>query len=123
MADSTALLSENLLSLREGALRFPGYRGKRCNAQTLARWIMDGVKLSNGDVLKLEGFRLAGRWLTTAEAITRFLVAQNEAWHADRTDAAESGGGARASPRPPRSAGRRRVASERAARQLEKAGA
>jgi hypothetical protein len=104
------LLSEQLLSLSMAAKKIPPYRGHRTNPSTIFRWIRSGVKLADGHVLKLEALRIAGRWVTSAEAIERFVAAQNQP-----TDEAPF----QQSPRTP---GQRRSASEHAGKQLEKLG-
>jgi hypothetical protein len=57
----------------------------------------------------LEAARLAGRWLTSAPAIERFLAAQTPRLDAPATPV-------------PRSPGQRRRASERAAAELQRLG-
>jgi hypothetical protein len=74
---ATRLLTEQLLSLSQAARRIPPYRGGRTNPSTNYRWLTSGVKLPDGTILKLEGIRLAGRWVTSSEAVDRFLTAQN----------------------------------------------
>src|SRR5262249_43561425 len=81
--DTHPLLSECLLSLAQAARKIPPYRGNRTNPSTIFRWICIGVKMPDGHVLKLEGLRLAGRWLTSEEALQRFLAAQNAVCHPD----------------------------------------
>jgi uncharacterized protein DUF1580 len=107
------LLAEQLLSLSQAARKIPPYRGRQTNPSTIFRWLRAGVKLPGGAVLKLEGIRLAGRWLTSVEAIERFLAAQNAACNPDP--------GSPSAP-PIRTPGQRRRASERAAAELEKLG-
>jgi|SRR5579864_1707896 len=104
------LLNEQLLSLSMAAKKIPPYRGRRTNPSTIFRWIKTGVNLAGGHILKLEAIRIAGRWVTSAEAIERFVAAQNQP-----TDDAPL----QQSPRTP---GQRRRASERAGKQLEKLG-
>jgi hypothetical protein len=56
--------TEQLITLQQGADRFPGSRaGTRCHPATLWRWIKDR---------KLEGVRIGGRWLTSVEALQRY---------------------------------------------------
>ena len=40
---------------------------------TLLRHITKGVRLANGEVVRLEGARLGGRWITSVEAVQRFM--------------------------------------------------
>jgi Protein of unknown function (DUF1580) len=72
--------SEQLLSLPQAARRFPPYRQDRpVNPSTVWRWISGGVKLPDGSRVKLGAVRLSGRWLTSVEAIERFIAAQTRA--------------------------------------------
>jgi hypothetical protein len=105
-ASASRILSETTLSLAQAAARLPSFRlGKPVNASTVWRWINDGVKLPDGTTVRLEAVRLAGRWLTSAEALARFADAQTP--HAKRT--AEL---------PPRIPQRHRSDFERAEREL-----
>ncbi len=65
------------LSLAQAARRFPSYRGNRpCNPSTVFRWLATGVVTADGRRVKLEAARVAGRYLTTEAAISRFIRAQ-----------------------------------------------
>ena len=68
------LLFESLISFGQAAKLVPPYRGTKPNANpsTLFRWAYTGVKLPNGERLKLEAIRLGNRWLTSKEALQRF---------------------------------------------------
>jgi hypothetical protein len=103
------LTRETLLSLAQAARRFPPYRaGRPVNPSTIWRWCRQGVKVPGVGVVRLECVRLSGRWLTSVEAISRFVARQTPA-----TD----------QPMPtPRTTGQRCKASERATRELEKLG-
>jgi hypothetical protein len=99
------LQNEQLLGLAEIAnLLPPGRRRRPVVASTILRWVIHGVKLASGEVVRLEAVRLGGRWLSSAEALARFAAAQTPTL-----------GDARPTPRPPAS---RRRASERADRKL-----
>jgi hypothetical protein len=72
------VLHEQLISIAEASRRFPNHRGVgTIRTTTVWRWISRGVRLSDGTVLKLEAVRVAGRWLTSHEAVTRFVERQN----------------------------------------------
>lgn len=43
----------------------------------LHRWRMAGVKADDGQVVKLETIRIAGKRYTSKEAVARFIEAQN----------------------------------------------
>jgi hypothetical protein len=104
------LTRETLLSLAQAARRFPPYRqGRPVNASTIWRWCRKGVKVPSLGVVRLESCRISGRWLTSEEAISRFVAA-----HTPPSDAA-------AMP-PPRTPTARQRASERAARELDRVG-
>jgi hypothetical protein len=71
------ILNGSGLNLAAAARVFPPYRGsKPINPSTIFRWIMSGVRLPDGMLLHLEARRVGGRWLTSREAIQRFIDAQ-----------------------------------------------
>jgi hypothetical protein len=103
------LRTETLLGLAQAARRVPSGRQDRpVNPSTLFRWIHDGVKLAGGRIVRLEGIRLGGRWLTSLEALQRFAEAQTP----ELTE----------TPPLPRTPAHRRRDSERAGAELEKLG-
>jgi hypothetical protein len=65
------------LSLTQAARRFPPHRRNRpvC-ASTIWRWVHDGVRVPDGQVVRLEAARVCGRWLTSEPALQRFIAAQ-----------------------------------------------
>src|SRR5687768_8061925 len=64
-------------SLSQAARLFPAYRGNRpVSPSTVWRWIFEGVRLADGSRLRLGAARIGGRWLTSAQAIQRFIEAQ-----------------------------------------------
>jgi hypothetical protein len=70
------LSTENAISLAAAAkLIPPGRNGKRCHLSTLLRWILTGAKNPSGAVVKLDASRLGARWVTSREAIQRFMGA------------------------------------------------
>jgi hypothetical protein len=90
--------------------RFPPHRqGKPVTLSCLIRWVTSGVRSPSGQRIRLEAARLSGRWVTTPQAIARFLEAQTP----QLDDSSEH-----------RPAGRnaRQRASERAANELERLG-
>ncbi len=58
---------EELLTLNQAAVRFPGNAGQPLSYGTIHRWVTAGVK-----GVRLEASRLGGRWITSMEAIQRF---------------------------------------------------
>jgi hypothetical protein len=113
------MLTEQLLAeieagqgetLTRAARRVPRTRqDKPVTLGCLFRWITTGVIGPDGQRIKLEAARLAGKWVTTPGAIRRFVAEQTPA------PAAE--------PAPtPRTPTRRQRASERAAAELKRLG-
>jgi hypothetical protein len=101
------------ITLTRGARLFPSSRAASTNVSTLFRWITVGVRTPDGRRVKLEAVRLAGRWLTTAAALARFIAAQQ----------APADGQAQAptpEPHGPRTPTQRRRAAERAGEELER---
>jgi hypothetical protein len=109
------LENETTVSLSQVARRLPpGRRGRPVTISCILRWILDGVRLPSGEVVRLEAVRLGGRWLTTLEAVARFADRQTP----KLTDAAApvpSGAALRAP-------ARRQRESERAADELTRIG-
>lgn len=80
------MLSEQLLSeieaghgqrLAVAARILPSNRqNKPVTMSCLLRWVMDGVRLPDGSRLKLEAARIGGKWVTTPQAIRRFVESQ-----------------------------------------------
>jgi hypothetical protein len=110
MSSIVQLLGEELISLAAAAAMIPAHHGARTASSTVFRWLTRGVKVPGGGILRLEGLRLAGRWLTTREAVQRFLLAQHEAHGPHAT-----------SPMPdlPRTLAQRQRAAQRADAQLK----
>ena len=64
-----SILSEKLISLVEAAKRLPpGRNGKPTHVSTILRWILHGIR-----GVKLEAVRCGGRWVTSEEALARFM--------------------------------------------------
>jgi hypothetical protein len=65
------------VSLIQAARTFPpSRRTSPVNSSTIFRWIASGIRLPDGRRLRLEGVRLGGRWLTSKQALDRFITAQ-----------------------------------------------
>ncbi len=97
-------------ALSQATKLFPSSRrGRPVTLSCVLRWALDGVRGPDGERIRLEAARLAGRWITTPQAIARFIDAQ--------TPRIED-----AVPAAPRSPAARTRAAERAARELEKSG-
>src|SRR5947209_1904698 len=71
------LRNETTISLSQAArLLPPGRRGRPVTLSCVLRWVLDGVKLPSGEVVRLEAVRLGGRWITSVEALERFADRQ-----------------------------------------------
>lgn len=102
--------SETLLSMAQAARKFLPYRRDRpVNPSTIWRWIHDGVTLPDGSAVRLEGIRCGDRWLTSQEAIGRFIDAQTPNLDAPRVPSTPS-------------ANARKRAADRAAKALQEMG-
>ena len=94
--------------------QFPAHRGKgTVDPSTVFRWVTKGTRAADGRVVKLEAGRVGGRWLTSRDAVARFVSALTAAASPD------------APPAPPavRTSTARRKASDRAAAKLREKGA
>jgi hypothetical protein len=81
---TSEVISGSGLSLSQAARRFPPYRESRPVApSTIFRWIVSGVIVRDGRRVRLEAVRLGGRWLTSVQAIERFVAAQTPALDSD----------------------------------------
>lgn len=102
------------LNLSAAGRLFPGHRGGRAvNPSTVLRWMVKGLIMPTGVVIRLEGVRVGTRWLTSSAAVSRFVTAST---------AASTSPDQPAPPPTPSPAGRQRAA-DRAAADLKAAGA
>jgi hypothetical protein len=109
VAHSQDLTKESLLSLAQAARKFPPYRlGRPVSPSCIWRWCREGVRVPGVGVVRLESIRIAGRWLTSQEAISRFVARQTPPSDDEQVIDA------------PRTSSQRKKASERAARELDK---
>jgi hypothetical protein len=68
------ILTEEMKSLAEARQMLPrGRNGSLPHFSTLVRWITDGAKARDGSTVKLDAIRLGGRWITSKEALIRFM--------------------------------------------------
>jgi hypothetical protein len=71
------LMLERLIGLAHAARRLPpGREDKPVSPSTIWRWVVEGVRLSDGSRLRLEAVRIGGRWVTSVEALSRFASRQ-----------------------------------------------
>ncbi|MBP3960936.1 DUF1580 domain-containing protein [Gemmata sp. G18] len=72
------VLQESLLSLSAAARLFPPLRkNSAVKSSTIWRWVREGVATPGGRV-KLEAVRCGCSWITSREAVERFVAAQNQ---------------------------------------------
>lgn len=64
------VLSESILSVAQARVELHKVTGKRPDRATIHRWILRGVA-----GVKLDGVRVGRDWVTSVEAIHRFIVA------------------------------------------------
>ena len=70
------LVTEDPVALADARNSLPPIRaGKRIHVATMIRWIMRGVRSPSGTLVRLEAARLGSRWITTKQALQRFLEA------------------------------------------------
>jgi hypothetical protein len=93
----------------------PARSGKKCRLSTLIRWATRGARSPDGRLVRLEAARLGNRWVSTREAIARFMVALTPC-------PGESPSRSQTSAGTPRTPSQRLKASERAAEERERRG-
>jgi hypothetical protein len=104
------ILSEGAIGASEAALQMGVFRSRRgTHPSTIVRWMVDGIRLSDGRTLKLEHIRVSNRLMTSRAALIRFLAAQQEPCPAPTIG-------------PPRSPAERRRSNARAEAELERRG-
>jgi hypothetical protein len=104
------LTTETPIRLHEAArIAGSGRGGRPIHLSTVLRWVLRGVPGPSGKRVRLEAARVGGHWVTTREALQRWSEALTPRFDGEPSPA-------------PRTPGRRRRASERAASRLEAAG-
>lgn len=98
-----SIFSEQTLRIQEAA------KIAHVSFATLWRWILRGIPDPNGDRVRLEALRCGGKWLTSREALVRFANRLTPDLNDGPTFV-------------PRSAQKRKHASERAAAKLQQKG-
>lgn len=110
------LNGETLIGLTVAGKLLPGHRANNhINSTTVWRWIRKGVRTASGTVVRLEAVRVGARWLTSREAVARFI--------AQLTAASCEGTGSDASPvaAHPLTARNRHAAASAASAELDRA--
>jgi hypothetical protein len=68
------IATEHILNPREAARIYGRSRaGRPTHVSTIIRHITLGTRLPSGEIVRLEGLRLGGRWVTSQEAIQRYV--------------------------------------------------
>src|SRR5437588_6335914 len=105
------LIHEPWISLRQAATLFPPARQNQpVSPSCVWRWFKQGVHTADGRRVHLEALRVVNRYVTSAAAVRRFILAQQPGAAAGRPDSERKPA--------PRTAGQRARADERAARIL-----
>jgi hypothetical protein len=108
---NTSILREQVLRLADVGHYLPhGRNGKRLSLSAALRWVLQGVKLPDGQRLHLEAIRVGGKWVTSVEALERFALAQTPALDCETKLS------------PSRTPGQRRRRTEAAEKELKKLG-
>jgi hypothetical protein len=72
---SAEIGDENWLSVQQAAALLPPGRGGRpVSKTTVVGWIETGAPDPDGKMVKLEAVRLGSRWVTSREALARFMA-------------------------------------------------
>lgn len=101
------VLNEDSMTLAEAGRLLPhGPGGKLVHRSTLLRWITRGVTAVDGSRVRLEAAKLGDRFVTSRQAVVRFMEALTPALDSEPAP----------SPRTPQ---QRRRAVERAGKKLE----
>jgi hypothetical protein len=71
MIDITA---EQPITMREAARLYGSSRdGRPTHVSTIVRHIVRGTRLRSGEIVRLEGARIGGKWVTTRQSIQRYV--------------------------------------------------
>jgi hypothetical protein len=111
------VLGNDALTLTQATkLLPPGRNGARAQISTLIRWIINGVKKSDGSRIRLEAQRLGCKWITSRAAIAQFSqeLTPQLSDEQQQTPAPSSVA--------PRTPGQRQRAADQAAKRLEAVG-
>src|SRR5262245_22295980 len=93
----------------------PARSGKKCHLSTLIRWATKGARGPGGQQVRLEAARLGHRWVSTREALARFMAALTPRPIQNPTESPVAS-------EEPRTPSQRQRASDRAAAELERIG-
>jgi hypothetical protein len=109
------LVRERWISLSQAAKLFPpARRGRPVSASCVWRWFREGVRTADGRRVHLEALRVVNRYVTSDEAVRRFILAQQPGSLAGTSEPAV---------RPvSRTPGRRALADAQAAKKLQELG-
>jgi hypothetical protein len=104
--------TEHALSLSQAARIAPGRGSAHLHPSTLTRWILRGCRTPGGRRVYLRAARVGSRWMVSRESLDEFFTALT----------VQTAQPANGTPPAPRTAGQRRRAAERAARELDRMG-
>jgi hypothetical protein len=69
-----SLASDSIITIRQATTILPQwYGGKPVHFSRVFRWITEGILAFDGERIKLDALRLGGRWITSEEALQRFV--------------------------------------------------
>ena len=71
------LQTEHEITLAEVTKLIAARIGKKPHTITVTRWVLAGVLLPDGSRLKLEAHKFFGRWISSIQAVDRFLAARD----------------------------------------------
>jgi hypothetical protein len=114
-AYESPLLGEPWISFSQAAKLFPPARRERpVSGSCIWRWFRHGVRTADGRRVKLDALLVVNRYVTSAPAVRRFILAMQPVAAPMQTVTPMS--------TTPRTSGQRSRASERASRTLERLG-
>jgi hypothetical protein len=67
------VLSEDVLTIAQARVEIQNITGQRPDKATLTRWILRGVS-----GVKLDAAKIGPNWITSTQALNRFIVARTE---------------------------------------------
>ena len=74
------LLSEGMIPLSQAARLIPSIRRLgHVSPSCVWRWVRHGIELPDGRIIRLEAQLFCGRWVTSKQAIERFIAQQQPA--------------------------------------------
>jgi len=85
------LVREQWISLSQAAKLFPpARRGRPVSASCVWRWFKEGVRTQGGRRVHLEALRVVNRYVTSEQAVRRFILAQQPTTDASSSDCGQA---------------------------------